>query len=242
MKIVADTKHFQILNQEIRACEDTEIDIENCMGQRYIGSGLSGKTLRIHGIPGNALCAYLDDCRVEVFGNAQDATGDTMNAGELFIHGSCGDATGYAMRGGQIYIQKNVGYRCGIHMKAYQQQVPVLVVGGEAGSFLGEYQAGGYIIVLGQGVEGRVPMGHFPAAGQHGGRIFIRTECTERPYDMPATTTFREATEEEKQEIRPYVEKYAKAFGGDAEALLKDRFVIMEPENSNPYQKLYVAN
>ena len=127
----ADGKHFQLLNEEIHACMDTDIELTGCMGQRYIASGLSGKHLRIHGIPGNALGAYADGCTVEVFGNAQDATGDTMNAGEIVIHGSCGDATGYAMRGGSILVEGNVGYRAGIHMKAYKDQIPVLVVGGE---------------------------------------------------------------------------------------------------------------
>ena len=36
--------------------------------------------MTIHGIPGNALCCYLDGCDVEALGNAQDATGDTMNS------------------------------------------------------------------------------------------------------------------------------------------------------------------
>lgn len=36
---------------------------------------------------------------ITVCGNAQDAVGDTMNAGEIVVHGSIGDAAGYAMRG-----------------------------------------------------------------------------------------------------------------------------------------------
>ena len=128
-EIRAAEMSFQQLNEQIHACQDTEITLTDVMGQRYIASGLSGKRLAIHGIPGNALGAYVDDCRVEVFGNAQDATGDTMNAGEIIIHGSSGDATGYAMRGGMILVEGNVGYRAGIHMKAYKDQVPVLVVG-----------------------------------------------------------------------------------------------------------------
>lgn len=50
------------------------------------------------------------------------------------------DATGYAMRGGKIFVRGNAGYRAGIHMKAYKDKTPVLVIGGKAGSFLGEYQ------------------------------------------------------------------------------------------------------
>lgn len=241
MKLIAGNKHFQELNQEINACPDSEIDIEGCMGQRYIGSGLKNKTIRIHGIPGNALCAYLDNCHVEVYGNAQDATGDTMNAGELIIHGNCGDATGYAMRGGTILVKGNVGYRAGIHMKAYQDQVPVLVVGGEAGSFLGEYQAGGYIVVLGLHTTDHAPVGRFCAAGMHGGKIFLRTEAP-MPFDLPVQVIAHEATAEDKQEIAPFVSKFAQAFGGDEDSLLQGRFMVLEPNTSNPYKRLYVTN
>lgn len=89
-EIRAAEMSFQQLNEQIHTCQDAEITLTDVMGQRYIASGLSGKRLAIHGIPGNALGAYVDDCRVEVFGNAQDATGDTMNAGEIIIHGSSG--------------------------------------------------------------------------------------------------------------------------------------------------------
>lgn len=74
------------------------------------------------------------------------------------------------MRGGSIYVQGDAGYRAGIHMKAYRDKVPVLAVGGRAGSFLGEYQAGGYIVVLGLGGDGAPPVGRFCAAGCTGER------------------------------------------------------------------------
>ncbi|MDO5143026.1 MAG: glutamate synthase [bacterium] len=241
MRIEAGDMHFQALNEQIHASADDAIEIVGCMGQRYIASGLKGKSIAIHGIPGNALCAYLNDCRVEVFGNAQDATGDTMNAGTLIVHGSCGDATGYAMRGGTILVKGNVGYRAGIHMKAYQEQVPVLVIGGEAGSFLGEYQAGGYIVVLGLNTRDRAPVGRFCAAGMHGGKIYLRTEA-EMPFDLPQQVVAREANEADMQEIQPYLTKYAEAFGADASMLMKDRYMVLEPNTSNPYMRLYVTN
>lgn len=241
MKLIAGKKHYQELNDAINACVDEEIDIEDCMGQRYIGSGLKNKTLRIHGIPGNALAAYLDNCHVEVYGNAQDATGDTMNAGTLVVHGNCGDATGYAMRGGMILVQGNVGYRAGIHMKAYREQVPVLVVGGEAGSFLGEYQAGGYIVVLGLKTEEHAPVGRFCAAGMHGGKIYLRTEAP-MPFDLPEQVIAHEATDADKQEIAPFLQRFVDAFGGTVETLLSSRFVVLEPNTHNPYKRLYVTN
>lgn len=240
-EIRAADMSFQQLNQQIHACPDAEITLTEVMGQRYIASGLTGKRLAIHGIPGNALGAYVDDCRVEVFGNAQDATGDTMNAGEIIVHGSCGDATGYAMRGGIILVEGNVGYRAGIHMKAYREHLPVLVVGGEAGSFLGEYQAGGYLVVLGLHTKGRAPVGRFCAAGMHGGKIFLRTEA-ELPFDLPEQVSAHRAQAEEMEEIRPYVEKYAHAFGQDAEKILRGTFQVLSPDTSNPYKRLYVTN
>lgn len=240
-EIRAAEMSFQQLNEQIHACQDAEITLTDVMGQRYIASGLSGKRLAIYGIPGNALGAYVDDCRVEVFGNAQDATGDTMNAGEIIIHGSSGDATGYAMRGGMILVEGNVGYRAGIHMKAYKDQVPVLVVGGEAGSFLGEYQAGGYVVVLGLNTTGRAPVGRFCAAGMHGGKIFLRTEA-ELPFDLPSQVSAHRADAKELEEIRPFVEKYAHAFGRNAAEILRGAFQVLIPNTANPYKSLYVTN
>lgn len=240
-EIRAAEMSFQQLNEQIHTCQDAEITLTDVMGQRYIASGLSGKRLAIHGIPGNALGAYVDDCRVEVFGNAQDATGDTMNAGEIIIHGSSGDATGYAMRGGMILVEGNVGYRAGIHMKAYKDQVPVLVVGGEAGSFLGEYQAGGYVVVLGLNTTGRAPVGRFCAAGMHGGKIFLRTEA-ELPFDLPSQVSAHRADAKELEEIRPFVEKYAHAFGRNAAEILRGTFQMLIPNTANPYKSLYVTN
>ena len=109
MKITAGSMHFKQLNDLVRNTEDREIEIENCIGQRYIASGLSGKEITIHGVPGNALGAYLDGSKIIVKGNTQEATGDTMNDGMIAIYGNAGDATGYAMRGGKIYIEGSSG-------------------------------------------------------------------------------------------------------------------------------------
>ncbi|NLM50860.1 MAG: glutamate synthase, partial [Clostridiaceae bacterium] len=115
-------------------------------------------------------------------GSGQDATGDTMDSGSIIVYGNCGDTTGYAMRGGEIYIKGNAGYRVGIHMKEYADKIPVIVVGGKVGDFLGEYQAGGIIVVLGIGVEG-IPVGAFCGTGMHGGKIYIRS--SQIPVGLP---------------------------------------------------------
>ena len=240
MDIQAKGLDYRALNEAIRAAGPS-CRITGCLGQRFIGAGMSGRRVEIDGIPGNALGAYLGGGFLTVNGNAQDAVGDTMNGGSIVVRGSVGDTAGYAMRGGEIYVQGNAGYRAGIHMKAYQEHFPVVVIGGKAGSFLGEYQAGGYIIVLGLNTHDHAPVGRFPAAGMHGGKIFLRTDC-DMPFDIPAQVLSHEADDAEKAEIAPFVRQFAEKFGKDAETILADRFVVLVPDSANPYRSMYVTN
>ncbi len=241
MKITAGLMHFQELNRLVRESDDSEIMIDRCIGQRYIGSGLSGKKIIINGIPGNALGAYLNGADIEVFGNAQDAAGDTMNEGSIIIHGSSGDATGYAMRGGKIFVKDNAGYRAGIHMKAYEEKIPKLVIGGCAGSFLGEYQAGGIIMILGLNQDDDNPIvGNFCGTGMHGGKIYLRT--TQIPKRLPAQVAVNEVTDEDMSEIKQLLDEYCTYFGGDSRKLIKDHYMKLLPNTKNPYKRLYKNN
>lgn len=236
MQIEAGNRHFKELNEQVKTSNETHITIKHCLGQRYIGAGLAGKELILEGIPGNALGSYLDGSTIHVMGNAQDATGDTMNEGAIYIHGSSGDATGYSMRGGKIFVKGSAGYRAGIHMKAYKDKHPVLVIGERAGSFLGEYQAGGTIIVLGIGCTD-VPVGYFCGTGMHGGKIYLR--CRSLPYDLPKQVVAHEADEKDLEEIKPYIKEYCQVFKVE-EASLKDKpFYVLEPDTKNPYRQLY---
>ena len=77
-EIRATEMSFQQLNEQIHTCQDAEITLTDVMGQRYIASGLSGKRLAIHGIPGNALGAYVHSCRlqyIEFFGKFYEEGG-----------------------------------------------------------------------------------------------------------------------------------------------------------------------
>ena len=213
---------------------------EHCMGERYIGCARSEGHLVLEGTPGNAMGAYLDGADITLYGNAQDATGDTMNSGCITIHGNIGDAAGYAMRGGSIYVQGNAGYRAGIHMKAYKDKLPVLVIGGRCGSFLGEYQAGGLIIVLGLGYEDTVPVGNFCGTGMHGGKIFLRT--SHLPADLPGQVEARPADARDLKEIEPYIKAYCRKFGIKAETIMQEPFFLLQANSKNPYKQLYVNN
>ena len=227
--------HFQKLNEAVRESRDTEITVDNCLGQRYIGAGLSGKTVTINGTPGNALGAYLDGAEIVVHGNAQDAMGDTMNAGSIVVYGNGGDAVGYAMRGGRIFIRGNAGYRVGIHMKEYGSAVPEIVVGGSAGAYLGEYQAGGRIVVLGIGCEDRPCVGDFTSTGMHGGKIYVRSKFV--PQDLPRQTEVSAVTD--KSELEPLVREFCGYFGYDADSLLADDYFVLTPSTAFIYKTLY---
>ena len=239
MKINATDLGFRALNDAIRNGGKT-VSLTGCLGQRFLCAGMSDVSVKIEGVPGNALGAYLNGAKIEVDGNAQDAVGDTMNAGEIVIRGNVGDAAGYAMRGGRIYVKGDAGYRAGIHMKAYEEKIPVIVIGGCAGSFLGEYQAGGVIVVLGLSESGRRIVGNFPCTGMHGGKMILRSDCT--GIEFPNQVTAREATAEDLNEIKGYVSEYCARFGLDENRVMDATFTVVTPDSSNPYKRLYVAN
>ena len=229
---------FLELGKRLRETEEDTV-LQGCLGQRFIAAGMKRRKLEIHGIPGNALGAYLDGADIEVFGNAQDAVGDTMNAGSIVIHGSIGDTAGYAMRGGEIYVEGDAGYRAGIHMKEYHEHLPVLVIGGKAGSFLGEYQAGGMIIVLGLHTDGPI-VSNYPCTGMHGGKMFLRSSCENVAF--PEQVTAHPAAEDDLRELRNYISEFCQLFDLELEAVLSTPFTVVTPDSRNPYRQMYVAN
>ncbi len=235
--ITAGFMEYEALNKAVRSMEDDQITIEQANGQRYIGSALMDKHLFIKGTAGNALGCFLDGGTITVYGNGQDATGDTMNDGKIVIHGSCGDGTGYAMRGGSIYIRDSSGYRSGIHMKAYQEKQPLLIIGDRAGSFLGEYQAGGTIIVLGRNQDGRPPVGYFCGTGMHGGTMYLR--CDTLPVSLPKQVSARDAVDSDKQVLSCLLDEYCTIFSFDKQMLLASHFFVLQANSAAPYRMLY---
>ena len=156
--------HYKTLNCAIRKAINADcrtVIVEGVMGQRYIGATATGSDLLIvvHGTPGNGLGAFLNGPTIEVLGNAQDMTGNTMNSGKIIVHGNAWDVTGLSARGGTIMIKGSSGYRVGIHMKEFSQMRPSLVIGGTVKDYLGEYMAGGTILVLGLRTDVRVAGG-----------------------------------------------------------------------------------
>ena len=144
-------------------------------------------------------------------------------------------ASGVARSGADIICID--GYRAGIHMKAYQQHFPVMVVGGKAGSFLGEYLAGGLILVLGIGQNGAYPVNNFCGTGMHGGKIVLR--CDKAPTDLPRQVLVSEVSADDMTEFAPYIKEYAQLFGADAENLLSQKYFVLTPNPEAGYKQLY---
>ena len=231
--------NYKAVNDSLRDTREN-CTLIDCCGQRFIAAGMSNLDITVDGVPGNALGAYLNGAKITVNANAQDAVGDTMNDGEIVIHGNIGDAAGYAMRGGEIYVKGSAGYRAGIHMKQYKDKVPVIVIGGITGSFLGEYQAGGLIVVLGLNSNGHRIVGNFPCTGMHGGKMFLRGNCDD--IEFPSQVTARTATDADIEEIRNYISRYCELFGYNSEEILDSPFTVVTPDSKNPYKQMYVAN
>ena len=180
MQIDAQGVYYRQLNYEIReavASGVESIELNNVNGQYFIGDGINRPVvITINGVPGNDLAAFMNGATIIVKDNAQDNIGNTMNAGKVVVHGHAGDVLGYGMRGGRIHIRNDVGYRIGIHMKSYLENRPVLIAGGKAGDFFGEYMAGGVLILLGMFSEdSSKPLHGFRfGTGMHGGVIYVR--------------------------------------------------------------------
>lgn len=242
--IDAGLTRYEIVNETVKKelRNKNKAVIKNVNGQRYIGCALdAGKTIEVHGTPGNDMACYLNGGKIVVYGNCQDAVGNTMGGGEIIIHGHSGDAMGYGMRDGQIYIRNNVACRGGIHMKEFREMRPVLVIGENAGSFLGEYMAGGTIVILGLNLKrGEKLFGTHCASGMHGGKIFVRGNYPKE--NLSDNIKVTNLDDEDMKELKNYVKKYCKYFDADFDEIMSKPFKKLVPATSRPYANLYTPN
>ena len=244
MSITAGLRRYAEVNDEIKEALllKNKVVVNDVNGQRYIGCALDeGKTIEVHGTAGNDLACYLNGGKIILYGHGQDAVGNTMNGGEMIIHGHTGDALGYGMRDGQIYIRDNVCCRGGIHMKEFRSMKPVLVIGQNAGSFLGEYMSGGTIVLLGLNMKrGDKLFGTHCASGMHGGKIFVRGAFPKE--NLSPNIKVSSLNEEDKKELEKYVRNYCKYFGEDYDSVMSKPFKKLTPVTSRPYANLYTPN
>ncbi len=242
VKIDANGIFYKELNAQLRdlvANNARKIEITNVCGQRYIGTNLNAAVeIDLYGTPGNDLGAFMNGPRIIVHGNAQDGCGNTMNEGEIIVHGHAGDVLGMSARGGKIFVRDSIGYRAGIHMKEYGEKKPSLVIGGTAQDFVGEYMAGGILVLLGLNLaEGENHKAKYIAVGMHGGVIYLRGSV--EPYQLGPEVGTAELDEKDNQALQALVNDYAAYFDYPADKILNGKFIKLYPRFLRPYGRLY---
>lgn len=240
--LVIDVKgmHYSPLNKQIRAAVASgvkEIVLNNVLGQRFIGNGVRGDAkITINGVPGGDLGMFMSGPECEIFGNAEHAPGNTMDRGSLIIHGSAGDAVAHSMRGGKVFVEGNIGYRGGIHMKEYEGKRPILVIGGTSHAFLGEYMAGGLILVLGIDNEPAV-QDRGIGSGIHGGEIVIRGDVDDNLLGVGAKKV--EFTDDDLVRLSPVIEEFCGRFDIDPTPFLDTNYSRIIPASARPFAGKY---
>lgn len=237
-------KELNDLLREVALKGITKVTVKNVFGQRYIGTRLylpdpeKKLEINISGNPGNDLGAFLNGHRLIVHGNAQDGVGNTMDDGEIIVHGRAGDIVAMSMRGGKIFIRDNVGYRAAIHMKEYTGKVPVLVIGGTAQDFFGEYMAGGIVILLGLNLkENERHKAHYIGTGMHGGVIYLRGRVEE--YQLGKEVGVKALDDRDWEIVKRYVEEFSAHFAMPVNEIRKGQFQKLLPVSKRPYGKIY---
>lgn len=242
IQIDATAVYYRDLNARLKNSVSNgarKITLDNVCGQRYLGTGLNGPVeIDIYGTPGNDLGAFMNGPLITVHGNAQDGCGNTMNDGRIIVHGHAGDIVGLSARGGKIFIREDAGFRTGIHMKEYREKKPVVVIGGTAQDFAGEYMAGGVLILLGLTLKpGECHQARFIGTGMHGGVIYLRG--TIEDYQLGKEVGKADLSQADRAALGSYISEFSACFGYDSENILKDHFVKLYPRWLRPYGTLY---
>ena len=123
-------------------------------------------------------------------------------------------------------------------MKEYKDKKPILVIGGTAQDFLGEYMAGGVLILLGLNLnEGENHKAKFIGTGMHGGVIYLRGSVNDFQLGKEVGVAELDATDHSI--LEKYVAEFVSHFGYDSEKILKHKFIKLYPRYLRPYGRLY---
>jgi glutamate synthase domain-containing protein 3 len=123
-------------------------------------------------------------------------------------------------------------------MKEYSEKKPILVIGGTAQDFLGEYMAGGILVVLGLNLnEGQRHKANFIGTGMHGGVIYLRGSV--ESYQLGKEVGVAELEEKDYHILQGLLGEFASHFGYDTKKLLEHKFIKLFPRWLRPYGRLY---
>jgi formylmethanofuran dehydrogenase subunit C len=132
---------------------DREITVEgDCARVKWIGAGMAGGRIRIHGNAGMHLGAEMTGGEIQLHGRAGDWVGAEMRGGLIHVHGDAGHLVGAAyrgsargMRGGIILVEGRAGNEVGAVMRR-----GLIAVGGDTGDFPGVSLIAGSLFLFGQ--------------------------------------------------------------------------------------------
>ena len=241
VEIDASGMTHRALNENLRraiASGNKEVRLKNVLGQRFIGAGLRDKVrIEIDGIAGNDLAVFMDGPEIYLRGNGEDGVGNTISGGKITIFGDSGDLLGHSARGGKIFVRGDIGWRGGIHAKSYQDRFPIIIIGGRAGDYLGEYLSGGIIIVLGIPEDSRPLVGKFLGTGMHGGTIYLRGPAPETFLGKEVSES--SFTDEDALLIKSCLTEFCRDFGLAFSEIMKVPFRKLVSQTSRPYGRLY---
>ena len=135
-------------------------------------------------------------------------------------------------------MRDGCGYRTALHMKEYEGKKPALVIGGTAQDFLGEYMAGGTVILLDLKCQGH--RANLIGTGMHCGTIYLRgsvnrSQVSEQVEISPADQSDRGILD---QYVSGFIERFPE-LELIPEEVLKDDFVKLTPRSKRPYSGLY---
>ncbi|MCX5641770.1 MAG: hypothetical protein NTY10_00795 [Candidatus Omnitrophica bacterium] len=241
VEIDASNLTHRALNDNLRRAiisGNKEVRLKNVLGQRFIAAGFRYRVrIEIDGIAGNDLAVFMDGPEIYLHGNGEDGVGNTISGGKITIFGDSGDLLGHSARGGKIFVRGDIGWRGGIHAKSYQNKLPVIIVGGRAGDYLGEYLSGGLIIVLGIPEDSRPLVGKFLGTGMHGGTIYLRGSVPE--HFLGKEVNEASFNDNDAALIKPYLAEFCQDFGFDFSETMRVPFRKLVSQTSRPYGRLY---
>lgn len=133
--------------------DDGEVHLEGDLRKAdYIGQGLSGGSLHVHGSVGNHAGQSMTGGTLHIEGNAGDLLAEDFQGGTILVTGNAGNRIGSplpgnrrGMQGGTVCIHGNVGREVGHRMRR-----GLLLVSGDTGILPGHEMLAGTLIILGQ--------------------------------------------------------------------------------------------
>ncbi len=202
-----------------------------CMGhrgQRFLGCALGQETkgVRIdaYGSTGDYLGSGMDGIEMYVHGNGQDQLGQILKSGRLVVYGDVGQTFMYGAKGGEVYVLGNAAGRPFINAVGK----PRVVINGTALDFLAEsfmagdpYNGGGFVIVNGITFDddGNCVPQETPYPGSNlfslasGGAIFVRDPYGKLVPEQLNGGQFFPFADRDWKLILPYLEENERLFG-----------------------------